>query len=137
MRLHTYATEDTIRDAAAKAGATLERFTRHGSRSRDHAFEVILSGDGRRGGQWAGGDTKSATWDQWGIFLNHIYEVDQTMKCWAYEDADDFHWKTGERFKSLKLADQHIQHRWDYRGRAVTGAYWVRECKCGAVSRAA
>lgn len=134
MRLHTDTSERTLRDAATKAGVTFARLERHGSRSRSHAFDVILEGAGRHGGQW-GGQYRSATWDQWGIFLARIFEKDPNMKCRAYDGADDFHWLTGGRFRRLELSNQHIRHLWAYSGTCVTGRYSVHDCLCGARRR--
>jgi hypothetical protein len=138
MRLHTNTlTEAHIHEAARGAGVTLEHLGCHGSRKRAHAFEVALSGSGVTGGQWGGGGYKSATWDEWGIFLGELYRADQDMIAGsAYRNAEHFQWVTGARFDDLTPSGQHLRHRWDLTGKSCTGAYWVYDCKgCDAHRR--
>lgn len=135
MRLHTSAlTDQDIRDAANHAGVQIEHIHKHGSRKRTHAWEVALSGSGVTGGQWGGGGYKSATWDEWGIFLGELYRRDAQMIAGAaYQDAEHFRWVTTARYDDLTPAGQHYRHRWDYQGAVVTGSYWVYDCTgCGA-----
>jgi hypothetical protein len=88
--------------AAVKAGVDLQRQTRHGSRSRDRAYDVILSGSSpywaNSGGYGADG-FKAATWDEWGWFLAHLFEVDPSVRTRDYADASNFHRKTHNRFQ--------------------------------------
>lgn len=126
---------ETVQAAARRAGVTFERLTVHGSRTHDHAYDVILSGSGTRSG-WPGRDYQTATWDEWGIFLDVIFRRDPAASCRAYGSADHFRWATGGRFDALDLDGQHHRrHRWVYSGRACTGAYDVRRCTCGALQR--
>lgn len=135
MRIHTYLCKGMIEAAALKAGVGFERLTLHGSKSRTHAFDVLLSGNGVTGGAWGNSGTngaaayKSATWDEWGIFLGYVFDADPTATAATYHDADDFHWQTGHRFHGLAPADQHIRHRWTY----TNGP--GHHCKCGAARR--
>jgi hypothetical protein len=141
MKIHTSLSQESIYRAARLAGVDFERLNEHGSRSHPHAFDVILSGSGTTGGQWgnSGKDGaapyKAATWDEWGIFLAAVFGADETAKATYYESADDFHWQTGGRFRMLRRDSQHLRHKWSFQGECVTGAYWVHECKCGAVKR--
>ena len=135
MRIHTNLCQGMIDIAAKAAGVEFERCTLHGSRSRDHAFDVILSGNSGRRANF-GGDWEAASWDQWGIFLGFIFDNDPTAHCWAYTDADDFHWQTGERFHSLARQDAKRFHKWEL-GHYM-GGYSVSECKhddCDAIRR--
>lgn len=152
MRLHTdtITTADLLR--AAKAARVQVEFTSHGSRSRHHAFNVKLTGESRRrpnGGNYGAADDYAATWDQWGVFLGILFGVDLDMKCWAYDGADDFNWKTADRFHpyngvdasgkrhvpaDLSLywpADAHGDHtfQWQY------GSSESKCTKCSAVRR--
>lgn len=121
--------------AAQKAGVRFERCTLHGSRSRDHAFDVILSSHNGRQAGW-GLDYQAATWDEWGIFLAYIFDADPDAVCWAYKSADDFHWQTGDRFRTLTRDQQCKRHKWGLGRPNVTHSYSVSECrKCGAVRR--
>lgn len=110
----------------------------HGSRKRDHAFEVGLLGTSSRStnsGVYGAGAGKAATWDEWGMFLGALYEKDPLMFAGRYQHAAYFHWATGGRFRDLTPAGQHKNHRWVYSGEVLTASYRVRECKCGALRR--
>jgi len=135
MRIHTNLCQGMIDIAAKIAGVRFERCTLHGSRSRDHAFDVILSGNsGRRSG--FGGDYEAASWDQWGIFLGFIFENDPDATCWAYKDAGDFHWQTGYRFEDLTLEEATRFHKWslgEYDGYSSTSH--CQHTDCTAVRR--
>lgn len=145
MRIHLYISRSEasgiIRSAAKVSRTDIERYTVHGSRSHSLAVDVILSGDGVTGGGWGNSGThgagafKAATWDQWGIFLNHLFAVDPSAKTRDYADADDFHWKTGGRFQEL-TADETCYHRWEFEGFSASGPYLVHRCrKCESVRR--
>jgi hypothetical protein len=122
MKIHAnQLTAADIYAAARKAGIDVERLTRHGSRCREVAYDVIFSGIGVTGGQWGNSGThgagpyKSATWDEWGIALDHIFRADQSVTIpRVYEDAEDFRWQTDGRFNGLTRADIHPRHRWNY-----------------------
>lgn len=133
MRIHTNLSEETVRAAALRAGAQIERLTRHGSRSRAHTWDVILSGSS---GRMAQGQThQAATWDEWGIFLDVIFRRDPAAGCWAYDGADHFRWATGGRFDTLTPETQHKRHKWGRWDDVCTGAYAVAQCTCGAIVR--
>lgn len=114
VRIHTshVVTEDVLRDAAriARVGLTL---TEHGSRSADHAWDVHLTGASRRRPNSRTRDlgVYAATWDQWGVFLAHLFEVDPDAHCWAYMSATDFHLRTGGRFAHGWPDDAHGDHK--------------------------
>lgn len=82
--------------------------TEHGSRKRDHAFEIALEGDGtvskrRRnpGTSWAYRTEEpgyAATWDQWGWFLAELFRRDPNMTTQYYSDVNDFDAKTQYKF---------------------------------------
>ena len=66
---------------------------------------------------------RAATWDQWGILLSILLDLDPDMKVGShklpyYDGADDFHNKTGGRFKDVRslsdLPDFHGDHRFKY-----------------------
>lgn len=151
MRIHTDATLTTIVNAARIARVDLVVSTEHGSRSRARAFEVKLEGVSRRrpnGGSSGAGSGFAATWDQWGVFLAHLFEVDPTAKCWAYDGAEDFANKTADRFGAPETFmtpdgyrdvftsydwpdDAHGDHTFRYDGRPFEQAC----TKCSAVRR--
>lgn len=114
MRIHTslYALE--ISQAARVAGVSLTRMTEHGSRSHLRAFEVNLTGSNSR--YQNGGEHKAATWDEWGMFLGHLFQQDPGAKASFYGSGEHFHWATGDRFRDGAPSDPHPQHRWEFFG---------------------
>lgn len=95
----------------------------HGSRSRKGAVELRLEGNGgHRNSGTNGADTyeQAATWDEWGVVLAHIFEVDPdaimgSAKRPTYADARHFHIVTAERFGDLELPeDTHKRHNWEF-----------------------
>ena len=134
MRMHTDTlTLDDLRDAARLARVEME-FTTHGSRKRKRAFDVKLTGESRRrpnGGNIGAGTGYAATWDQWGVFLGHLFECDPSMVTPYYENAGDFHYRTAYRFEDEWPADAHGDHRFEY-----VGVPYSQSCKkCSAVTR--
>jgi hypothetical protein len=135
MRIHSDSLDSLeIRKAARIAGVSFTRFDLKGSRSHEAAFDVILTGASSR--HQNGGPDKAATWDQWGIFLGTLFSVDAEMVCGTvkhpvYTSADNFHWTTANRFRDITPADYVLghNHRWQFTGEAVTGAYSVHECR--------
>lgn len=81
--------------------------TRHGSRKRDHAFEVGLEGDGTTNKRCRNPGTSTsnrdlgyaATHDQWGWFLAYLFTLDPNMTSVYYDGAVDFHTKTEGAFR--------------------------------------
>lgn len=146
MFIHTNSiTRDQIVSAAKYSEVTLQECTEQGSRSHARKFKFYVSGHGVTGGQWGSlpAGVKSATWDEWGIVLNYLFNVDPQATCGRgnYADREHFHWRTGNRFKTLQPWDQHLRHRWEYRDKA--GAEYNRMfdtchqsvCRCGAINR--
>jgi hypothetical protein len=150
MRIHT----DTLRhvdlwDAARLARVEME-VTKHGSKSRDHAFEVHLTGESKRrpNRRGKGGpDEYAATWDQWGVFLSVLFDADDgrtfepsaPMTCTYYSDRAEFDRRTGNRFNpdgndrgdetGYWPADYHGDHTFRY-----NGVPCQQQCtKCSAV----
>jgi hypothetical protein len=106
MRIHSDSlTHDDIHKAARIARVSYGGggFTKHGSRKRKHAFNVLLTGESRRrpnGGSRGAGDDYAATWDQWGVFLAVLFDADPNMVTPHYADAAEFHQRTSNRFDS-------------------------------------
>jgi hypothetical protein len=142
MRIHSDSLESLdLRKAATMAAVDFTRFDLKGSRSRAQAFDVILTGDSGR--QQNGGGDEAASWDQWGIFLGHLFRLDQHLKTPYYDDAEHFVWMTGGRFTpEFGPGDCHRRHKWGWGHPNATGAYSVVECEgsarnpgCGAINR--
>ena len=104
MRIHTdHLTESNIYNAARFARVDVVKLARHGSRSRDHAFDVKLEGESRRrpnggcsGAGYASG--YAATWDQWGVFLAILFDVDPGMFTPYDSNRHAFRVRTDRRF---------------------------------------
>lgn len=109
MRIHSdHITTGDIYTAARFARVDVVDLAEHGSRKRDHAFNVKLEGESRRrpNGGASGRDYASgyaATWDQWGVFLAILFDIDPGM--WTpYDDGRDaFRRRTFGRFEAPAL----------------------------------
>jgi NADH:ubiquinone oxidoreductase subunit len=110
MRIHTdHLTGQDIRETLVSTGLHGDGvrlvLTGHGSRSRHHAFEMRLytyggcdrNGRTRRhanGGNYGASAEMAATWDEWGILLARLFELDPNMNATYYAGRDDFMDKT-------------------------------------------
>jgi hypothetical protein len=94
MRIHANTlTRLQVCEAARIARVDFGRLTGHGSRKRDHAFDVTLTGESRRrpnSGAGGSGDEYAATWDQWGVFLAVLFHADDSVTTGPYADAEAF-----------------------------------------------
>lgn len=148
MRIHTDTlTPADLAAAVKRAGLKPSNlaFTEHGSRKRARAFNVTLTGtSSRRSNPGASGASfrpRAATWDEWGMFLAHLFAIDPDAHVpGIYESGDHFRWVTGARFDTLTPADQHGRtgHRWSRYYPNITGVYFVAECTsegCTATTR--
>lgn len=121
MRIHTNLSGDRIAECLAPAGRlTIDKFDRTNSRSSAHKYDVKLT----------------ASWDQWGIFLNAIYLADPNMRNDYYRSHEHFRWVTGNRFDKLTWNGQHTPHKWGDNIPNATGSYVVAICTgCNAIRR--
>lgn len=157
--------EYRARSAKKRAGITRihnVELTEHRSQTHARAFEIKLSGDSTRGPNsrqyGMDGYGKAATWDQWGLFLSALYEVDPSARVGGakspiYADAEHFHWTTANRYRGAQDNDgahrvdaptgtfmtagkgYHRQHKWQSVGKLAGCDAWVSQCACGATSR--
>jgi hypothetical protein len=137
MRIHSdFIEQIDLQKAAHVSNVGFTRLGLHGSRKRDHAFDVILTGSSPRN-QNMGGSDKAATWDEWGVFLGVLFGLDPKMVTPYYADAEHFDWSTGNRYRGgdLPASAQHRSHKWEYAGDAITGSYGMHMCACGAIRR--
>lgn len=109
MRIHTdHLTTSDIYTAARHARVDVVVLTEHGSRSRDHAFNVKLEGESRRrpnGGASGKGYASgyAATWDQWGVFLAILFDIDPAMVTPYDASREAFLARTAERFMTSPI----------------------------------
>jgi hypothetical protein len=115
MKLHT----DTINrndiinvlmDTGLRAdGVYIDTCDEKRSHSHSHGFEIRLRGmDGKDRNDntrrlpmysWKTGNTeKAATYDEWGIFISALYEIDPDARFGPYLNEADFHGKTRYQF---------------------------------------
>lgn len=131
MRIHTNEMHRAdIYIAAEKAGMTLFSLTEHGSRKRKRAFEVKGSGSSTRRTQ-SDPYEYAATWDEWGIFIQAMFEMDEDAICGQWDGQGQFRYLTVNRFDTLTPDQQHRQHRWEWH---LSGPL---TCRCGAEMRRA
>jgi hypothetical protein len=132
MRIHLSALSHVDVNAALALSQTYaEKWEWHGSRRRPHALEITLRGNSKRRPNYGTGprtdDGYAATWDQWGVFLAKLFEVDPTITCDYYADADEFHTRTAGRFEDLSVIPPlDHDHAWKFVGVRTYA------CKCGA-----
>ncbi|AXH49818.1 hypothetical protein KNU02_gp93 [Gordonia phage Pleakley] len=137
-----YTTDDNGKTPRPIAAVGVARDSRHGSRSRARAFDVILTGDATHATQ--SGDGRGASWDQWGLFLAVLFDRDPSLTVpGVYVDAEHFAWSTGDRYgvgrdgsPFIVGHDYHRRHRWEYTGTAAGNRYAVNTCNgCAAHTR--
>lgn len=134
MRIHSSVlTENDIREAIHAGGMTAVSFTKlecKGSRKRNHAFEVGLSGSSRYNTNPGNGSSqrpKAAAWDEWGIFIHALFVKDPSAIIGDYNGDDEFEYRTMGRFDNLTAPFIHVDHKWEFSGVAR-----MFECDCGA-----
>ena len=142
MRIHSdiITPEQVTNIIDATPVVTIGRMTVHNSRSRARGIELNLYGSGRQGGQFGNADGKSATWDEWGHVIAALYRIDPVALVGPYFDRSHFYWVTAYRYAEaspfhVPVTEQHVQHKWEPQGMAVTGRYYTQKCKCGALTR--
>jgi hypothetical protein len=140
MKIHVSSnvTIDTVHNAAKAVGVTVEALTEHYSRTHDRAFNIVLSGSSNRNAY--GKDFNGATFDEWGVFFEFLYRIDPTMYVAnTYFDYHHFNWTFNARYAQILDGDPTVveckQHRWNFDGHNMTGAYSVQSCACGAILR--
>jgi hypothetical protein len=112
MRIHTSATYRDICSCLPRGVSAY--ITEHGSRSRERAFEVTLYAYAkddlhRRYGNTGGygrSDDVAATWDEWGLFMVALYEIDPEWTCTYYPTEADFYDRTRRHREYVRLANK-------------------------------
>lgn len=123
MMFHTdHVTYSNIYDAARAAGVSLDVCEEKGSRSRERAYKIVLSGDSPSRQNTNGSDRErnfAASWDQWGVFLAHLFHIDRDAHTGkhGYKSGNHFDYVTSDRFGSGQMPeDYHRRHTWDWNG---------------------
>ena len=105
------------------------------SRSHDRRFDVYFDAEpmkGRRQSQHYhdGMPVIGATYDEWGLWIEQVFQRDPGAKVGPYKDHHHFREVTGLRFDSLEWVDQHARHSFEWVGDHTF------ECSgCGAIKR--
>lgn len=101
MKIHTDKLTEADLYASRPSGVAVE-WSPCGSRKRACGFHVTLTYYGpekRRpknsGHAGAYGD-RAATWDEWGIWIARLYEIDPGAVIGCYADRDDFYATTAK-----------------------------------------
>lgn len=139
MRIHTDRLDMIDLRAAAKISHTdFFKLEEAGSRCRIRAFDVRLEGFvSNRQLNFGDGQATAATWDEWGIFFDRLFSIDEHMVAgsaksngWGYRGRADFRTATGYRYDDLAHGEQCVNHKWGW-----SGEYGVNECDkdCGAL----
>lgn len=125
MRIHTNVlTVSDVYRATKGLPGVLVTASQHGSRTHERAIEVSLEGNGYRKntGKHGASDEFGATWDEWGVFIAALYEVDPqavfgTVKYPVYPNAYEFHGMYQDRFADGLPEDTHKRHSWEMMNR--------------------
>ena len=126
MRIHSNTlTSEQVWKASHDLPGVYVHVSEHGSRSHERAFEVRMEGNGyaRNTGKYGADQYETgATWDEWGVFLARLFNLDAnalsgSVKYPTYANAADFHRQTFNRFASLSMPeDTHKRHNFKYAG---------------------
>ncbi|MGO1566441.1 MAG: hypothetical protein ACTHXC_00325 [Brachybacterium sp.] len=124
MRLHTdkISASDLLEATRDHLPGVHVKLATHGSRTRTQGFEVRLEGNGHpvNSGNRGAGDTRGATWDEWGVVIARLFDVDPdalwgSNKYPVYQSRGAFHVQTDWRFEDLELPeDTHRRHHWEF-----------------------
>lgn len=117
MRIHTdNLTARDVHRAAFIANVAVIHLSAHGSKSRDHAFEVAISGSSPYQSAHASNDRgsgghKAATWDEWGLFLVELFKSEPTVIAGPYKGFDDFIEQTNEAVEANLRYERIVGHK--------------------------
>ena len=120
MRLHTDVLTSKDLYAALPPGV-LAYVTQKGSRKRARAFEVtlyVLDKDelhrryGNSGGYGASDDV-AATWDEWGVWMQRLYEIDPQALIGWYASYSNFINETNRQRNYVRMAHkpEHVEYK--------------------------
>lgn len=115
MRIHSNTlTPSDVYEAVRDLRGVMADVSEHGSRTRQGALEVRLTGTSPY--RTMNGQDQAATWDEWGVVMARLFEIDPEAVM-GKEDRDGFDYRTGGRFAALELPkDTHSRHSWQYEG---------------------
>ncbi len=89
---------DDIRHATAGTGAWVAELSRiDNPRTRAHGWNIYLEGSSPYRSQATGG--KAATWDQWGLWMARVFELDSDARIGPYDGRQSFIEQTTEQME--------------------------------------
>lgn len=120
MKIHSdVLTYGMIIDATRASGmkGVWAEIEEHGSRSRKRRFDVKLEGNSPHfqnpgTGYRSDAPAKAASWDEWGMFIQALFELDPDAIIGDYKTFRMFEEFTDGRFESLTAPYQHTRHNW-------------------------
>lgn len=116
MRIHVNnVTETDLRNILTGSdllrGVKFLQLTPHVSRTHERAFEVRLTGSSHH--RTMKGEHEAATWDEWGVFINEVFNLDPTAKAGDYKTQIQFDQYTVFRFDEIRdRSEMCTQHKW-------------------------
>ena len=110
--------------ARGMRGVRVDKLDTKGSRQRARRWDVTLEGNSAFRQNF--GENQAATWDEWGIFIEALFQLDPDAVIGQYASFNDFRRTTGARFSTLWWEDSHKRHTWKSEGN------YTSSCKCGA-----
>ncbi len=130
MRIHSDLSAMHIIQAVQSVnipGVAIMKIEKKGSRSRKHRFDIALSGHSITGGAYGNVNYQTATWDEWGMAIEAIFQKDPTAIVGPYKTHEDFRAVTFDRFDDLRIDELCKRHRWE------PERPWEHYCtRCGA-----
>ena len=121
MKIHTDLTapqmQEALDDSGIKGASLLMQ--EKGSRSHARRFDVYFDAEpmkGRRQSQHVhdGQYVTGITYDEWGLFIDRIFQSDPEAKVGPYKDRNHFRDVTDYRFDDLRWEDQHARHNFEF-----------------------
>lgn len=100
MRLHSDILTLADISAALPPYVCLGKYSNFASRSRQCGFDISLTGHGARhtrkknSGNHGAGDEYAASWDDWGVWIAALYDIDPDMIAGHYKNRDMFYAQT-------------------------------------------
>ena len=114
MKVHSdILTEKHFHNATQAAGMSnvyVSQLAVKGSRSRKRRIDLKLAGNSNHNQNR--GTVKAATWDEWGMFINALFEIDPNAIIGQYDGMEMFQEVTDNRFDTLTAPYAHGNHKW-------------------------
>lgn len=121
MKIHTDLTAADMETALDNSGIEGARLLMQEKRSRSKArrFDIYFDAEpmeGRRLSQHYddGRQVTGITYDEWGLFIEQVFLMDESAKVGPYKDRNHFRDITNYRFDDLVWENRHDRHRFEF-----------------------